>query len=152
MSQLILTPLHQPNLIAFALKQIPLESVLQQTEEGYVYLKINDQFIDSLFPLLEIKQKTLPSYSSKPDNIGAHISVIYKDELTKQLKIQELGTLIDFTLKELYEANINNKTFIVLTVSSKKLKNIRKKHGFHENPVYHRISVDFHITIAISIK
>ena len=151
MSELILTPISQPILTAFAVNNIPLKGILQQTNEGYIYLKIDDQFIYSLFPLLQIKGKTLPPYFSEPYNIGAHISVIYKEEFQKSfeiLKIEELGTLIHFDVTDLFRAKINQKIFFALTINSNALIKIRKKYGFSEKPVYHGIPVDWHITIA----
>jgi hypothetical protein len=73
--------IHDNGLIKFATEHIPLQGVLAQTQDGFVYLKISNEFIYSLFPLLDVKEKKLPPYFSEPYNIGAHISVIYKQEI-----------------------------------------------------------------------
>jgi len=148
-SQLILTPIDQPELITAAIQDISLQGILNQTKAGYVYLKVDDRFIHTLFPLLQTTQKKLPPYFEKPYNIGAHISVIYKEEIKNLQPIAEIGSTFHFNILELCEIKMNEKIFFALIIEAHELITIRKKYGFSEKPVYHGIPVDYHITIAM---
>ncbi len=145
---IILKPLEQPEIVTYAISHFALQGTLTQANEGYLYLKIDDHFITSLFPLLNTKQKQLPPYFSDPYNIGAHISVIYQDELSTPFEVNELGSLYLFNILGLYSAQIDTNLFFILLVESNELVTIRKKYGFSDTPVYHGIAVDWHITIA----
>jgi hypothetical protein len=145
---LILTPIQEPKLMAIT-ANIPSQGMLHQTETGYVYLKVDDRFIHRIFPLLKTTQKKLPPYFAEPYNIGAHISVIYKEEIKKLQPIAEIGSTFHFNILELCEIKINEKVFFALTIQADGFITLRKKYGFSEKPVYHGIPVDYHITIAM---
>lgn len=148
-SNILLRPIEQPEMITYARENIPLHGVLKQTKGGYVYLKVDDQFIRSLFPLLNTADKQIPPYFTDfYNNVGAHITVIYQDEQSSRCMLDELDTSVSFTLNKLYHAVLEFNTYFILTVESIDLENIRKKYGFSDKPVYHGIPIEWHITIA----
>lgn len=145
----VLTPIDEAGLMMAALQGVPLQGILHQTETGYVYLKVDDQFIHRLFPLLKTTEKKLPPYFEEPYNIGAHISVIYKEETTNLQPIAEMGSTVNFNILDLCEIKMNEKIFFALIIQADELITLRKKYGFSEKPVYHDIPVDYHITVAM---
>ena len=78
------------------LKEVQLKGVIQQTDKGFVYVKISNDVIHGFFKLIDEEGIEEPPYFGKGDNkIGAHISLINDDELEKGQKIN----LDDFNKK-----------------------------------------------------
>lgn len=153
--------IHCPILLEYARNKFSNQGILKSDEtETYFYLKVEDDYILKLFPLLkeykEIKEKEndikLADYFGPgPNNVGAHISVVYPEECEGDLYMQEVGQMFDFKILNLLEVAVFNKTFYALTVSSSKLELLRNKYGLSSKLSYHGLLVPFHITIAISI-
>jgi len=132
-----------------SLRKIPRTGILQRTNNNYVYLKIDDRFILELFPLLQHDNICLPPYFSVPYNIGAHISVVYKEEYQLKVNVQNVDNILfNFDVGGLYKAIVDQKKFLILKVISPSLENFRLINNLSKKPVYHGYQVDFHITIA----
>jgi len=133
-------------------KEVELFGTLKQQEDGFVYVKIDDNFIDGIFPLLADADIKKPPYFDK-DGIGAHISAITKDEIEdKEIKeIKEIGKEIPFTFKEVYSTNpqgwdeMSRVWFVAVDIPE--LVKIRKKYGLPET--YENKGHEFHITVAV---
>jgi Swiss Army Knife, 2H phosphoesterase domain len=147
--QMITTSIEQQDILTYARENIPLVGILQQTKGGYIYLKVDDEFIHSLFPLLNVPEKQMPPYFSDLYNqVGAHITVVYQDEQSFPCTMDELGTSFAFALSGLQHAIFEFESYFILSVESPALVTLRRKYGFSDNPVYHGIPVGWHITIA----
>ena len=143
-------PLPQNQLVDVALKQLPSEGILSQSNTGYVYVKVADDFIHRLFPLIEIPTKRLPDYFSNFEgNIGAHISVMYKGEKKENLPVAQLGKRVTFQKMRVCKASLNAKNYVVLLVKALELEQLRTQQGLGKKPIYQGLEVDFHITIAV---
>lgn len=144
-----LTQIEHPKLIIYAKTQLENKGVLQCTQkEPYCYLKIDNDFIHQLYPLLPKMKVSIPNYFNFPGAVGAHISVIYNEEMQQELLINELGESFNFSAEGLYSVEVFNKKLIFLSVHSPDLARIRKKYGFPAKLNYHNLMVPFHITIA----
>ena len=137
------------------LKKVELTGKLKQTDDGFVYVKIDDNFIDGVFPLLPDDNIKKPPYFDK-DGIGAHISAITAEEIEKKKidKIKELNEEIPFSFKEVHSTNPAGwdemeKVWFV-SVDIPKLVEIRKRYGLPET--YENKGHDFHITVAVRKK
>ncbi len=147
-SKLIFSPILENNLIDTACLDIPNYGTLCQSDTGYVYLKVLDDFIHTLFPLVDIPGKQMPPYFSKPTDVGAHISVIYREEYQENILVKDTGKRVCFKTEGLYRASLNTKNYIVLIIKAVELEHFRIQHGFSAKPVYQGFEVEFHITIA----
>jgi len=134
------------------LKEVELVGTLKQTNDGFVYVKIDDDFIDGIFPLITDDNIKKPPYFDK-DGIGAHISAITSDEIEdKEIKeIKEIGKEIPFTFKEVYSTNPQgwdemSRVWFV-SVDIPELVKIRKVYDLPET--YEDKGHDFHITVAV---
>jgi len=143
-------PLHKE---AARLKKEKLKGKLKQTDDDFVYIDINDSIIHGLFPLIDKDDnaKEPPYFGKGDDKIGAHISAISNEEITDDIKIDEIGKEIEFGLKEMYSTNpaswdeVNRVWFVAVDVPE--IKKIRKKYNLP--PTYLDKGHDFHITIGI---
>jgi hypothetical protein len=145
-------PIPDKKVLNFAKENIPSTGILCQSK-AYVYLKIHDDFIHKLFPLLDFKEKQMPPYfSAAYNNVGAHISVIYTDEFQEIFTLKEVGMRVDFEILDLYKMKVKtafkNFSAFIVWVRSQPLEHLRLQYGFPQKPVYHGVGVDFHITIA----
>jgi hypothetical protein len=143
---------------ASRLRKENLRGKLKQTDDGFVYLDISNNFIHGFFPLLEEEEGIeKPPYFSKNktcQGLGAHVSVISPDELEEfdeQPKIKELGEFIPFTVKQMYSTKPDGweemERVWFLAIDAPKLKKIRKKYNLPET--YKDKGHDFHITVAV---
>lgn len=139
---------HQPVALSKAL-------YLEQTgtlkhRSGYLYLDVSNKFISDLLPLLQTRGKiTPPSGFGKKGSKGAHISVIYKNELNFPIgMLPELGKKFSFYVLDIGTAQknkkgVDQKIWMIRTVSPE-LEKLRKKYGL--SPLCH--GEDFHITLG----
>lgn len=127
----------------FAQEQLPHEGVLIQNHEGYVYLKVDDRYIHSLYPMLNLKHEGFnePEYFRRQNSPGAHISVFFANE---NVHPQEIGETFHFTPLKITIVKGGRSQYAVLQVHSSDLERLRKKYGL--NPQLH--GHEFHITIA----
>lgn len=118
---------------------------LEQTEKGFVYVKVSDEFIYSLQEMIIPEGFSPPPYFGEK-LVGAHITVIKADEALTD-KIEELGEKIFFEVIEcqiVYPHHFDGvDAAYILTIESPELDAIREKYGLRK-PIY-----PFHITIGI---
>ncbi len=118
---------------------LPKEGILQQAKDGFIYLKVDDSYIDDLY------SKFVPFGYEKPhDYLGAHISVIDTFKGKKLQHIEEIGQEYTFTIKNFRIVHLKDKNFIALIVESPDLEKLRKKYGLR--PL--RLNNPLHISIA----
>lgn len=139
-------------LLEYAKNKLPLEGILKLNEtDFYYYLKVHDDFIFELFPLITEPNLSMPDYFPPKYNTGAHVSVIYPEEISPEninLKIDELEKSFSFEVADFFSLSVFNKTFFALTVYSPALEQLRLKYGPPPKLSYHGLLVPFHITIA----
>ncbi len=118
-----------PRIVEFAKEQLPQEGELIAKPDGFVYVKVNDNYIHTLFPLLGLEEDgfTEPPYFRTKDAPGAHISVFYVDE---HVKPEEVGQKFKFELKKIAIVQPEHDTrYAILEVDSPQLEELRKKYG-----------------------
>lgn len=143
----------------FQVKQQPIALskalYLKQTgtlkqRSGFLYLDVSNKFISDVLPLLQTRGKiTPPSGFGKKGSKGAHISVIYKNELNFPMgMLPELGKKITFYVVDIGTAQKNkngvDQKIWMIRIVSPELEKLRKKYGL--NPLCH--GEDFHITLG----
>lgn len=128
----------------YAQDNLPKEGKLIVKSDGFGYLKVDDNYIHTLFPMLGLENdgfKEPPFFRTKKSP-GAHISVFYGDENRRP---KEVGQYFRFELKQIVILRVSKDTFYaVLQVESPELENLRKKYGL--SPKLH--GHEFHITLA----
>ena len=126
--------------------------ILEQDAKGYVYVKVDDDYINNLYSLIEDEEFETPPYFDRELAHGAHISVIYKEEADfyKIGKIDEIGSVVSFQVKDcqiIHPPSWNKiDSVYLITLEAPTLEKIRKKYGLPP-PAY-----PFHITIAVKYK
>ena len=136
------------------LKSVPLTGTLKQTKDGFVYLKIPNNVINGLFACIDEENIQKPPYNiGKYKSIGAHISVMYGDEIKDEdVVIKEIGKDISFKLGKFYSTNpmgwdeMERVWFI--TVDSPELEKLRNKYKLSKKLNGH----EFHISCAVRKK
>ncbi|HSW73109.1 MAG TPA: hypothetical protein VLG44_06875 [Chlamydiales bacterium] len=120
--------------------------VLKQDSEGFVYVDLDDGYINKLLEFIKGEGYVRPPYFAPPNGHGAHITVIYADEAQELDEIDELGKTIAFKIKACKVIQPPQHPELdgiyVITVDAPVLKGIRRKLGLRP-PKY-----DFHITIG----
>lgn len=129
-------------------KTLVAEGVLQQ-RENYCYLKIDDDYIHVIYPLLKAYGAIdKPDYFNSPDDVGAHISVIYPEENIKLLQ-SKVGQKHGFTISGLIKAQYGLKEYYAFSVTSPSLAAFRQANFLAPKPTFKGHSIVFHITIGI---
>ncbi|STX29286.1 Uncharacterised protein [Legionella beliardensis] len=144
----IIKHLTAPRLMSTA-AQLSLQGKLAISANNLVYLDIDNNYIHHLYPLLGLPQVVLPNYFNQ-DGIGAHISVIYPEEL-HSVSVQELGNTYQFSIQELVSAQFEHKIYYVLLVKSAELLELRRRYHFKDYLNFKGYKIDFHITIGKSL-
>lgn len=130
--------------VDYARENLPLEGKLVIKSDGFVYLKVDDGYIHTLFPMLELAKKGFkePPYFRSKDSPGAHISVFYANE---NVTPKEVGQTFHFTLKDIVIVHANQyESYAVLQVESPELEKLREKYGLSGQLRRH----DYHISLA----
>lgn len=135
---------HSNSIVLWARENLPQIGVLKEDKEGFVYLKVDDGYINQLFPKLANSEYAIPPYFRRPDSPGAHISVFIVGERHRTGEIKELGQKYSFQISHLASVPPRTHKFIVLQVSSPELEQLRKKYGLPPLLKGH----EFHITIG----
>ena len=80
---------------------MPQNGILQE-KKGYIYLKLDDQYIHSLYHIIQKfdNKAQKPPYFRASDAVGSHISVMYERE-TENLKVEEIGKKFNFVVSKL---------------------------------------------------
>lgn len=151
MQPLIITDLSNEILLAQA-RALPATGCIHQ-QADYCYLKIDDEYIHSLYPLLLPYQQKInkPAYFEPPKEAGAHISVIYPTEYT-QLKPQYANQQHCFSISGLIRAQLGTKNYFALAVNAPTLADLRIAHKLAAKPFFKAQAIVFHITIGMSIS
>ena len=131
-------------IVQWALTHLPQTGVLTEGKNGFVYLKVSDDYINQLFPQLSYEGYEKPPFFRRPDSPGAHISVIYVEERNKVGKIDEIGQTFPFKVINIALVPPKSKKYVVLVVDSPELQALRKKYGLSPLLKNH----PFHISIA----
>lgn len=131
-----------PRAVEYAREHLPMEGVLKD-KSGFVYLKVDNDYIYSLFPMLDLKKYGFqePPYFRTNTSPGAHISVIYVDE---RVVPREIGETFHFNLKKIRIVNTSKASFAILEVESPELEALRKRYGLSPKLKGH----EFHISLA----
>lgn len=114
-------------------RNLPQKGILKEDPNGFVYLKVDDRYVNELF------LKLAPRGYEKPEK--AHISVIYRDDEKKIGKIDEIGKEYSFTINEFGIVDAKTKKFLALSVNAPGLEELREKYGLtpflFNNHCYH---------------
>ncbi len=131
--------------IEAVIEKLPHSGVLKDSGRGFVYVKVDDDYIYKLFPLVKKAGYDIPPYFRRPDAAGAHISVFYEEESKRLPDIQEIGRYFTFEPVKILEVYAGRGNFyIVLEVKSPELERLREKYGL--SPLLK--GYPFHISIA----
>lgn len=149
MKNIAITPLNLPELVNRA-AFLPATGKLLRLENNLVYLAVNDQFINQLFPLIQNPAVKKPDYFGK-GSTGAHISVIYPEENTV-IDPEDLNREHGFSLNEMVIAELGQKKYYVLLVNAPSLLKLRKKYHLPELLCFKGYGITFHITIGYCIN
>lgn len=135
-------------IMTYAQENLPHTGILRNTN-GFVYLDIDNNFIYELVPFIQSAGFEMPPYFEREGLVGAHISVIFPNELT-DVKIEECGKEYSFQLvncitviPEQFKEPIE---FCLLIVEAPELNKLREKYGLA------RSDHNLHITIGIKKK
>ncbi len=139
---------HSDEMLATALK---VDSVGQLCLKngGFVYVNVDNDFIESITSLLPIKGNFNPLDTNKKA-MGAHISVFYEDEMigNEIWLLEEAGEWFNFEVKEiryLERKTSNGKSRLwLIAVDAPALQRLRIHYGLKPMLQGH----DFHITIG----
>lgn len=131
--------------VELARETLPQEGILiLKDEKGFTYVKVDDDYIHALLPLLELEEEGFrePPYFRGKNSPGAHISVFYEDE---NVIADEIGQTFHFTLEQIVIVKTSkNVSWVVLQVKSPELEALRVKYG--KSPLLH--GHEFHITLG----
>lgn len=134
----------QSYVVEWAKENLPQIGILQENRDGYVYLKVDNAFVDQIYPRLTNPLYKQAVSTRRLNSLGAHISVFYPQERSGTGDIEEVGQWFSFSIKRLAYVPPKSRKFIVLEVTSPSLEHLRKKYGLPPLLKGH----PFHITIA----
>ncbi|MCE5318417.1 MAG: hypothetical protein LLG04_13790 [Parachlamydia sp.] len=137
-------PREAEKLIQWAREHLPQTGILKEQPGGFVYLKVDDGYINQLSAKLSEVGYLKPPYFRSSASPGAHISIFYKDERHQTGRIAEIGKTFSFKITHLAFVPPTNRRYLVLQVDSPELMRLREKYGLSPKLKGH----DFHITIA----
>lgn len=123
-----------------------------ENSDGFVYVDVDDRYIRELIKFIKKEGFEEPPYFGRSDLVGAHITVVYPEEMKKYNVqcIEECGTSIQFIPRSCQIVHpprweeIDEVYFIVVDVPQ--LDDLRKKYGLPKR------EYDFHITIGVKPK
>lgn len=158
-SQLLLGGIHarqmvpQARLLQWKLQHQPtLHAELKQDPQGFVYLDIPDEHLDTLRSSLTKGGKIEPPPYFGPGRAGAHVSVIAIEELTPQertLLANSIGKQFDFQISHVDALDPGTWNGVqkvhFVTIRSPQLEQLRQEVGLPPKMDHH----DFHITFGI---
>jgi hypothetical protein len=125
---------------------------LRQNKQGFIYLDVNNQFINAMLPHLRTEGLTRPPYFNlfiAPE--GAHVPIISKREADFHYldEIKELGQSFSFVIEGLYSSKPDTWPEVeevwFLKVQSPELEALRQRYFLTTLPNGH----DFHIAVAV---
>jgi hypothetical protein len=123
--------------------------VLKKTEEGLVYLDIDDRFINDLFSFINEEGFEKPPYFDKEKGVGAHITVVYPTE-NANTQVLPIGKAFPFTIKECQIVRpatwAELEALFLVTVDASQLDALRATLNLPKK------TYSFHITIGVKYK
>lgn len=134
-------------MIEYAENHLPQSGILKSTGK-FVYVDVDDDYIHRLVSFIEEDGFQEPPYFGDFDLVGAHISVIYPDEMEKFAigDIDECGKRISFALRAGEVVHppkwVYDEVFF-LSVDAPELDKIREKYGLPKR------GFPYHITIGV---
>jgi hypothetical protein len=135
-----------PHIPESAIAQYPCWGILRESENGFVYLDLDDAYIHELIHFIEDDGFEEPPYFGKPGLIGAHISVVYPNEERSEGTI-ELGQMIQFTpleCKIIHPLKWEGvEEVYLIEVDAPELDLIRAKYGLP------KAEFGYHITVGV---
>lgn len=137
--------LDNPKLLEAA-KHLSTKGKLARLGNNFVYLDIDNDYINHLFPLLQNQLFKKPSYFCEK-SVGAHISIIYPEE-NREVDKADWNQEHRFIVKGLVETEISQKIYCVLLVESPSLLYLREKYCLPDLLSFKGYSIGFHITIG----
>ncbi len=131
------------NAVKYAQDNLSLAGQLVLNPDGFVYLKVDDNYIRTLFPMLNLKKE---GYREAPffrrnGSPGAHISIFYHHE---HISPSQVGQTFHFEPMKIAIVRSKDKHFVVLQVNSPELEKLRESYGLSPKLFGH----DFHISIG----
>jgi hypothetical protein len=143
---IFLTPVFYASDIKSYIEQnLPTQGILEQTKNGFVYVKVPDDYIYELYKFIHNEDYLFPPYFGE-NLVGAHISVIHSKEAPQEA-IEELGLVVTFEIMELKKIYLQTmlgvESAYILTIHAPILDAIRKKYGL-SSPYY-----PYHITVGV---
>lgn len=128
-------------------QHLPRYGILKHLER-FVYVDIDDAYIHTLISFLQEEGFESPPYFGREDLIGAHITVIYPDELTCDVShIEEYGDTIHFIPEKCSIIQPSDwqgvDAIYLVLVQAPALDRIREKYGL---PMQR---YPFHITLGV---
>lgn len=130
--------------VDYARQNLPAEGQLMVKSDGFGYLKVDDAYIHSLFPMLGLEQDGYkePPYFRTEEAPGAHISVFYVNE---NIIPEEVGYYFHFELKQIVIVKPSKETsYAILQVECPELEKLREKYGLSSKLFGH----EYHISLA----
>lgn len=124
--------------------QIPSYGILEQTRDGFVYVKIPDEFVLTIFPYVNEPGFLIPASIRRHTMVGAHISVFYVDEAKRIGHITEIGRRFYFKFEGIQTVRSGRTEYLIVKVYSPELEHLRMKYGLSPKLFGH----EFHITIG----
>lgn len=129
-----------------AIEQYQWQGTLRETEDGFVYIDLDDAFIYGLIRYIEPYGFVEPPYFGKPGLVGAHISLFYVGE-KPQRAIEEIGREFSFipTTTQIVKPPSweDVEEVFIIEVDSPELEEMREKYGLENR------EIPFHITIGV---
>ena len=151
MEHISLTPIENSVLLE-ACQTLPLSGPLRINAKGFVYVTLHDDYIHKLHPLL---QQALPYYVGKPNyfeppkDVGAHISVLYDQEVRSPIRLKPyLDQTVSFEINQLCRADFEEKQYFCLTVNAPKISELRANLSLPTLLQYKNVMIPPHITIG----
>lgn len=127
----------------FIKKELPQQGKLLRKSDGYIYLKVDDNYIDQLYELLKLKEKgfSKPPYFRTRESPGAHITLFYAKE---KIRPKELGKIFHFKVENIAVIKTRKGAVnVILEVSSPELQQLKEKYERHKKK-----DQKLHITIG----
>lgn len=91
-----------------AAKSLPTEGQLEVTGEGYVYLKVSDDYINILYPIIvkHADTKDAPCIAPVRNPVGTHVTLFYGGTLSSdEINSLPIGKKFNFQVKEIDKVN-----------------------------------------------
>ncbi len=116
-------------------------------KEKYCYLKVDDNYIHDIYPLLSgYGQIQKPDYFK--DGVGAHISIIYPEEGLHHFNY-DTGIEHEFSVVKFVKTRFQSDMYYVLVVDAPTLSSMREQHQLDARPTFKQQKIFFHITIGV---